>query len=193
MGLEVGIHPNYYNIISTRKDGDNIMPDQEFRELYEKFAKKLVQYGLYAGVELETSKDLTHHAYLLLLCNYEKIRKRHSNFAGWLIKTNHTLVYRELVSNRRKYEVPMPEGFDPPSLIEYRMPLRDILPAGMPEKYKTIIALRYEEQLPYKEIAPRMNISEGYACVMLRRALKDLRKRLRSEEKRLKRGICFAT
>ena len=85
----------------------------------------------------------------------------------------------------------MPEGYEPPSLTEYRIPLRDILPAGMPEKYKTIIALRYEQQLPYKEIAPRMKISEGYACVMLRRALKDLQKRLTSEEKRLKRDICF--
>ena len=170
-----------------------MMPDQEFHELYERFAKRLVIYGIHAGVELEISRELTHQTFLLLLSNYDKILKKHRNFAGWVIKTNHNLVHWELASNRRKYEILMPERYEPPGLTEYRMPLRDILPVGMPEKYKTIIALRYEQQLPYKEIAPRMKISEGYACVMLRRALKDLRKRLQSEEKRLKRGICLAT
>ena len=87
----------------------------------------------------------------------------------------------------------MPEGFEPPSLEEYRFPLGDTLPAGLSQRHKTILVLRYEEQLSYKEIAPRMKISEGYACVLTRRALKELRKLLASEEKRLNRGICFVT
>lgn len=97
-----------------------MMDKQEFQTLYETFAKRLVKYGIYYGVELEIFKELTHQAYHLLLSNHDKILKRHNNLAGWLIKTIHNLVHWELASNRSKYEVPMPKGFEPPSLTEYK-------------------------------------------------------------------------
>ena len=47
----------------------------------------------------------------------------------------------------------------------------------------------YEEQLSYREIAARMNISEGYVGVMLGRARQELKKLYESENKRLERGV----
>ena len=162
-----------------------------FQDLYEKFAKRLVQLGVRSGVELEISKELMHQSFVLLLVKYEDIKDR--NLPGWLIKTNHNLIRRELSSARRRYEVSMYEWFDAPSEDVYHFPLKDILPSGLPPDHQTILVLRYEEQLSYKEIAQRMNISEGYVGVLLGRALQELRKLYASEERRLARGVHFAS
>lgn len=85
----------------------------------------------------------------------------------------------------------MYEWFDAPSEDVYHFPLKDVMPAGLTERHQTILVLRYEERLSYKEIAQRMDISEGYVGVLLSRALKELQKLYESEEKRLARGATF--
>ena len=167
------------------------MKEKDFQTLYETFAKRMVKYGLRQGVELEISKELMHEAFLLLLIHHDEIIEKHSNLPGWLIKTNHNLIKRELKSARRKYEVAMCENFDFPSREVYQFPLGDIMPAGLTLRHKTILVLRYEEQRSYKEIASRMGISTGYVGVLLSRALQELRKLYASEEKRMGRGSTF--
>lgn len=162
-----------------------------FQNLYETFARRLVQLGVRSGVELEISKELMHQAFVLLLVKYDNIKDR--NLPGWLIKTNHNLIRRELSSARRRYEVSMYEWFDAPSEDVYHFPLKDILPTGLTQDHQTILVLRYEDQLSYKEIAQRMNISEGYVGVLLSRARRELRALYESEEKRLARGVHFTS
>ena len=164
-----------------------MIKEKDFQHLYDTFGKTLVRYGLHHGVELEISKELTHQAYLLLLVKYDEIILRHRNLSGWLIKTNHNLIKRELKSARRRYEVSMYDTFDYPSQEVYQFPLGDIMPAGMSQRHKTILVLRYEDRLSYKEIANQMGISPGYVGVLLSRALQELRKLYDSEEKRLSR------
>lgn len=168
-----------------------MIKEKEFQHLYDTFGKSLVRYGLHHGVEIEISKELTHQAYLLLLVKHDEIILRHKNLPGWLIKTNHNLIKRELKSARRKYEVSMSDDFDFPSPEVYQFPLGDIMPAGLSQRHKTILVLRYEDRLSYKEIADRMGISPGYVGVLLSRALQDLRKLYDSEEKRLSRDGNF--
>lgn len=168
-----------------------MLKEKDFQALYETFAKRMVKYGLRQGVELEISKELMHEAFLLLLIHHDEIIEKHSNLPGWLIKTNHNLIKRELKSARRKYEVAMCENFDFPSQEVYQFPLGDIMPAGLTPRHKTILVLRYEEQCSYKEISSRMGISTGYVGVLLSRALQELRKLYTSEEKRLGRDSTF--
>ena len=165
--------------------------EKDFQVLYETFAKKLVQYGMRQGVELEISKELTHQAFLLLLGKHDEIIKKHKNLPGWLIKTNHNLIKRELKSARRRYEVAMSEDFDFPSPEVYQFPLGDIMPTGLSQRHKTILILRYEDRLSYKEIADQMGISPGYVGVLLSRALQELRKLYDIEEKRLSKDSTF--
>jgi len=162
-----------------------------FHNLYVTFSKRLIQFSLRAGIELEISKELMQQAFLLLIVKYDKIIETNRNIPGWLIKANQNLIRKELTCSRRKYEVSMYEWFDASSSDVYHFPLKDVMPAGLTERHQTILVLRYEERLPYKEIAQRMDISEGYVGVLLSRALKELRKLYESEEKRLARGTTF--
>lgn len=166
---------------------------EAFCALYNTFSKRLVQLGLRASIELEISKELMQQAFVLLLVKYDEIKESNRNVPGWLIKTNHNLIKRELSSARRKYEVSMAEWFDAPSEDVYHFPLRDVLPTGLTPRHQTILVLRYEDQLSYREISHRMDISEGYVGVLLGRALQEFRRLYMSEQARITNGIIFLT
>ena len=160
-----------------------------FQELYLRFAKSLVRLSCRAGIELEISKEIMQQAFYLLLIKYDSLKDWHTNLPGWLIKTNSNLIKKELNAPRRKHEIPLADWLEVPVEDHYHFPLGDLLPAGLSERHKEILVLCYEEQLSYREIAARMNISEGYVGVMLGRARQELKKLYESENKRLERGV----
>ncbi|MBR2489956.1 MAG: sigma-70 family RNA polymerase sigma factor [Ruminiclostridium sp.] len=162
-----------------------------FQELYLRFSKPLVQLSCRAGIELEISKEIMQQAFYYLLVNYDELKVWHPNLIGWLIKTNSNLIKKELGSARRKHEIPLADWLDAPTEDHYHFPLRDILPAGLSERHKEILALCYEDQLSYREIAARMNITEGYVGVLLGRARQEFKKLYESENTRFGRGISF--
>jgi len=162
-----------------------------FQELYLRFAKPLVQFSCRSGIELEISKEIMHQAFFTLLTKYDELKTWHPNLIGWLITTNGKLAKKELASARRKYELPLEDWMEIPTEDRYQVPLRDLLPAGLSERHKEILVLYYEEQLSYREIAARMNITEGYVGVLLGRARREMKKLYESENKRLERGVPF--
>ena len=162
-----------------------------FQELYLRFAKPMVNLSCRSGIELEISKEIMHQAFCLLLAKYDELKDWHPNLIGWLINTNGKLIKKELASPRRKYEIPLADWMDAPTEDRYHFPLRDLLPAGLSERHREILCLCYEDQLSYREIAARMNITEGYVGVLLGRARQELKKLYESENKRFERGVTF--
>jgi len=59
---------------------------------------------------------------------------------------------------------------------EGRMVVADLL-ATLPERERTILALRFYENLSQEEIAERIGVSQSYLSRLLRRTLLDLRRR----------------
>lgn len=162
-----------------------------FHELYLRFAQPLFRLSCRSGIEPEISKEIMQQAFYMLLVKYDELKTWHPNLVGWLIKTNGNLIKKELGSARRKYEVPLADWMDVPAEDVYHFPLRDLLPAGLSERHREILCLCYEDQLTYREISVRMNISEGYVGVLLGRARQELKKLYESENKRLERGVTF--
>ena len=170
------------------KDGEENL---WFQELYLRFSKPLVHFACRAGIEPEISKEIMHQAFCLLLTKYDELKDRHTNIPGWLIKVNSNLIKKELSALRRRYELPLTDWLEVPVEDHYHFPLRDMLPAGLSERHKEILALCYEDQLSYREIAARMNITEGYVGVLLGRARQEFKKLYESENTRFGRGISF--
>ena len=57
------------------------------------------------------------------------------------------------------------------------MVVRELL-AELPERERTIVYLRFFENLTQPEIAERVGVSQSYLSRILRRALLDMRERL---------------
>jgi RNA polymerase sigma-B factor len=61
--------------------------------------------------------------------------------------------------------------------VDQQMVVRDLL-AELPERERTIVYLRFFENLTQPEIAERVGVSQSYLSRILRRALLDMRERL---------------
>lgn len=61
--------------------------------------------------------------------------------------------------------------------VDQQMVVRDLL-AELPERERTIVYLRFFENLTQPEIAERVGVSQSYLSRILRRALVDMRERL---------------
>lgn len=159
--------------------------NHEIREIYEKYAKALVKFGLRSGIELAISMELMQNSFTLLIVKHAQIKQKHNNLAGWVIKTNSNLIKRELSCPRRKHEVPLEDWLQAAYMDQYHFSLLDLIPKGLSSRQRTALVLFYEEDLSYKEIAAQMGISESYVGVTLTRARQELKKLYLTEEKKL--------
>ena len=118
--------------------------------------------------------DCLQETFLAALRSYEGLR--HSrNLRGWLF----TIAHRKGIDHLRKYsrEWPFASVPDQPSQPE---PMRDTelwgRVAGLPEKQRAAVTLRYLGDLAYADIAAVMAISEPAARQNVRAGLASLRK-----------------
>lgn len=169
--------------------------NHEIKEIYEKYAMAMVKFGMRSGVNSERAKELMHDAFALLISKHGEIKKRHNNLAGWVIKTNSNLIKREhrAAKLKREFEISFEEWMVASKPDNYRFSLRELIPKGLSEDKETALVLFYEEDLSYKEISARMEISEGYVGALLSRARGELKELYEAEEKRLARGVCFVS
>ena len=65
---------------------------------------------------------------------------------------------------------------------EERAQVRDAV-AGLPEKYRLPLVLRYYSELTYNEIAQQLGIQRNYVAALIFRAKQELRRKLAQRSK----------
>ena len=173
-------------LLSLAAQGDKLA----YGMLYTQYLNEIYRFVLFkVGSEL-TAEDITEEAFLKTWERLPKIYKKDGkidNFRAWLYRTANNLV----IDYYRKKK--------PVSNIDHTEPSHAAKPEELTQKHEVsreltqsikeldpesqqIILLRVVNELPHKEIAKIMNISEGNARVLLFRALKKLKEMLKEKE-----------
>jgi RNA polymerase sigma-70 factor (ECF subfamily) len=161
---------------------------ESLARLVERYQHRLYRYLLRLVSQPSAAEDLFQQTWLRVL---ERIRfydpKR--SFEGWLFAVAHNLAIDHL--RRRKPEsldAPLPSGETPSDLARSDSPgaLEDVLSrekakcvAGavseLPEAFREVITLRFEEEMKLEEIATVLALPVGTVKTRLHRAMKALR------------------
>lgn len=151
--------------------------DTLYTENYERL-KKIACRSL--GSEA-IAEEIVQEAFLILLCKHDEV-KRHPNSAGWLVITVQNLIKNELTRASTRREVAMTEEpMDQRFMTNEK--LEDILPAELPAEEREILILYFDHQISHKEIAAKMEISEGACRTRLYRAKEHVKNLFLKNEK----------
>jgi RNA polymerase sigma-70 factor (ECF subfamily) len=166
-----------------REKGSMILSENErliFDDLYKKYAKKILKFISCKGIETMDAEDITSRVFVKALDNFRNYEDRGYSFGTWLFKVASNEVsqfYRDL---NKTQMVPLSmEDFnvlEEESLSSERNEVLQSILNNLSKKEKTIIQLRYFENLSFREIAEILSISESNAKVRCFRTIEKMRK-----------------
>ncbi|MEL5893016.1 sigma-70 family RNA polymerase sigma factor [Bacteroides sp. GD17] len=170
------------------RQGDN----SARKELYERYAGRMLSVCLrYAG-DRETAEDLMHDGFLKLFDSFDKFTWRgEGSLRAWMERVMVNTVLQHLrkndVMNQASALDSVPETYDEPDsstidVIPQKVLMQFIseLPAG----YRTVFNLYVFEDKPHKEIAQILGINEKSSASQLTRAKAALATKVREWMKR---------
>lgn len=165
------------------KTGDN----EARRELYIRYGGRLMGICMrYAG-DRASAEDLLHDCFLKIFGAMDRFTWRgEGSLRAWMerIAVNVSL---EALRHKRRLHYPvtvdrLPERYEEPTTEEVAQVPYDVLQrmiAGLPDGYRTIFNLFCIEELPHKEIAGMLGISEKTSSSQLFRAKALLARRIK--------------
>ncbi len=158
---------------------------EAFGELYRRYVDRIYSYHYRHTGDVQEAEDLTSRTFYRALRSLSRYRDRGLPFQAWLFRIAHNLVanwYRDR-SHRRFVALdetaPLStEEVEPHRLVEtderYACLLR--LVARLPEDRKTLLILKFVEQMTNAEIGLVLNKSEGAVKALYHRTLLALRR-----------------
>ncbi len=166
-------------IVASAQGGDA----DSVAKLFELFSDRIFRFFRVRISDTKTAEDLTQTVFLEMIQALKRYKRQEAKFSTWLFQ----IARFRLIDEYRKN--PPPLSIDEslqnhPSLIvdppgEISLPRNiDSAFAKLPERYQTILHLRFREDFSYREVAYSMNISEVHVRVLQHRALNALRKLL---------------
>jgi|ERR1051325_8214095 RNA polymerase sigma-70 factor (ECF subfamily) len=164
-----------------------ITATDELRELYDRFAGRIFTLAHYTLGSRSAAEDAVQTVFLRASQNLARFRGQ-AALGTWLwrIALNH--VSDELRRRKRVEEVPLDAilGWaDPGQSPETRHGLKQLdeivarALLELPPNFRTVVALRYVDEMPYDQIAEVLGCSIGTVSSRLARALAMLEKILR--------------
>ncbi len=157
-----------------------------FEELYNHYLPKIYGYLLNRTGQKELAEDLTSEVFAKALANITNYDDRGIGFSAWLFRiARNTLIDYK----RKKKEILV----DPTEMRETRSPdhpdinnleqeekwsyIRKTVNT-LPEKYQTILSLKFFEEMSNDEIAEILGCKKGAVAVRIHRALRLMRRNL---------------
>lgn len=152
----------------------------QYEALYCKYADKIFNYFWYrTGHDRDLAEDLTQETFLRAFRHLPNFRTRNYSYLTYLRRIAHNL----LVDHYRKPQhVPvedLPTGAAPYEITEELARKSDAEALwraiqDLPAKQRDILLMYYQDELPVKEIARVMNMSENAVKLTLSRTRKRL-------------------
>lgn len=171
-------------LIQSLKKGST----KAFDRIYQMYAKRMYAYSLQFNKSPQESEEIVNDVFLKLWTNREKIRKEDTLRSLLFIMTKHYLinafrskinhpVYEEYIHYKNELSVNNTEH-----AIEYQEFYNKFMLAmkSLPDTQQKVITLSRMEQVPNKEIAERLSLSEQTVKNQLSLGLKALKEKLGS-------------
>ena len=164
-------------------------------EIYRLCARRVFGLCRYMLDSRESAEDATSEVFLKLQRSIE-IYDGSIPFPKWLLRVAGNQCIDALRRRRRGRQVIVEEegagviaaASSAPSPLgavlrtEERAQVRDAV-AGLPEKYRLPLVLRYYSELTYNEIAQQLGIQRNYVAALIFRAKQELRRKLAQRSK----------
>jgi RNA polymerase sigma-70 factor (ECF subfamily) len=164
-------------------------------EIYRLYVRRVFGLCRYMLDSRESAEDATSEVFLKLQRSIE-IYDGSIPFPKWLLRVAGNQCIDALRRRRRGRQVIVEEegagviaaASSAPSPLgavlrtEERAQVRDAV-AGLPEKYRLPLVLRYYSELTYNEIAQQLGIQRNYVAALIFRAKQELRRKLAQRSK----------
>ncbi len=161
-----------------------------FAAVYDHYYPRVYTYIRYRVSELEAAQDLTARVFERVLDKIGDYRAERAPFGAWLFTIARNVVNDHLRSQKRHPSLPLddlelasPEPC-PEEAVMRSQTLAGLLAAlaGLSEREREIVALRFAAGLTNRRIAEMMGLSEKNVSVILYRAMQRLREQVQAEE-----------
>jgi len=153
-----------------------------FQQAYEDYSDAIFRYCLVRIQQRELALDLTQETFIKTW-EYLSDGKKVDNLRAFLYRVANNLII-DYVRKKKESSLDklMEQGFDAPA--EDRNTIHNALDAKyvirmlgqIDEKYRTVILLRYVDDLPIKEIAEIVGKSENVVSVRIHRGVQQIKK-----------------
>jgi len=165
---------------------------EAFAELYEHYVDGIYGYVYRRVGNEKDAEDITARTFEKALGGMGGFKWKGASFCSWLVRiASNTVVdhYRREGRMKRvalEEVLPRLEGDDDPTGEVERQEERLMLAAALrrlPDRYRTVIELKFIDDLENQVIAEMLGCSRGNLAVRLHRALKALRREVEKLEK----------
>lgn len=164
-----------------------------FKALYERYRVPIYNLIHYTIGSIESSEDVLQSVFIKVFQNLQRFRQE-ASFKTWLyrIAINEAKNFRRTI---RGGQVPIESVVgttaeldfrSSPEMAHFEKQRRDIVFGAvrdLPEKFRTVIVLKYVDDLSYEEIAQVLSTRIGTVASRLSRALLELEQKLKSFDK----------
>ena len=152
---------------------------ESLEELFTAHEGALLRHAQRIVRSIEAAEEIVQEAFMRLHAQFNEVQQP----KAWLYRTTHNLALNHLRAGRKI--VPLetqtetlaaPDQAEPDHLvvqgdaIEHTRRCLD----GLDARQREVVRLKFEEDLSYKQIAARLNLSEGNVGYILHHALKQL-------------------
>ena len=142
----------------------------EFEALYRRHFSTVWNVCISLLHDPADTEDMVHDTFLRLL-ESGKAFESEAHEKAWLIVTARNVCRNELKRSRRR-DLPETERADPTPLLDETL----LAVRRLPEKYRLPLYLFYYEDMPTREIAAALHISQNAVTTRLTRAREALRR-----------------
>lgn len=169
---------------------------KELEYLMKRFGKKLLKLAYYHVRDHQQAEDIVQEAFCRAYQNLDKFREE-SSYYTWIYRITVNLCKDYLRSAYFRRMIPWSDFRYLERLKKSEIRMFEAVEGGdvfrkvmdLPLKYRTVTALYYFEEMPVKEIAVTLNLTENAVRTRLTRAKKFLRQiLLRGEAGGRKKG-----
>lgn len=152
--------------------------DQEFKESYLKYSDKIFRFLFWHSKDPYLAEDLTSEVFLRAWKDWARVKT--GPLQAWLYRVARNLLIDQI---RKKKDLPIESAGEisvDPNLLEQLEKDEEKQKVGtalkaLPENLKSVVVLRFMENLSAKEVAQIMGISEVNVRVLQHRALLKLK------------------
>lgn len=159
-----------------------------FEELYSHYLPKIYGFLLNRIGQKELAEDLTSEVFAKALANISKFNDRGVPFAAWLFRIarntliDYTRKKKEILTDAVESFEPEPDHAEAGAVAglihdEKKLFIRKTM-KNLPEKYQTVLSLKFFEELSNEEIAEIIGCQKNAVAVRVHRALRLMKKHL---------------
>jgi RNA polymerase sigma-70 factor (ECF subfamily) len=174
-------------LIQKAKDGDA----DAFGELYERYADSLFRFVYSQTLDRMDAEDITAEVFMRAWHSISRYRERGFSFSAYLFRIARNVLIDmrrkrkplSFVSDDEVVNLPDVDNLEPSALVATKMQHNELVKIldQLREDYRTVLVLRFLNELSPEETSQVMGKSVGAVRVLQHRALAALRKVIPSQ------------